>query len=1236
MNGNASMPFPFVGLPSVWSLAIFIASYVISGSVGQELALIPGVSITFWPPVGILMATMLLSPSSSWRWWIAAGGIGELTCNYLWFHNAIPFALIYYSANALEAWTGTWLASRWMRSPSRLETLDEVLVFLVSAAGLAPMVSATIIATTDALIGKHPFFTAWPLVWLGDSSAILVSTPLTYAAIQTWRDRAKLTAPLIIEAASLGVLIGVVAGLAFKGVLPTAYLTLPPLLWTAVRFQLKGAAVALAFLTLITALFTVRGEGEFTGHLGWSSQRIIMLQTFLAISAVSTLVVATLSAQRHKALLELQSANNMLEGRVADRTNAIRQSEERLRLANQAGHTGIVEWNANGDDGYWSDEACLLFGFPPGTIPTHARWKENIHPDDLHHAEERVAEAFAEAEAVGYAVYRNEFRVCRPDDRTIWLLSTGELRRTSDGLVLRGVVQDVTSRRQAELALLKTASSLNRERERLSLALVAGRLGVYEWNLQSRELWWSPETYLLFGLEASSFTPSLESFRALVHPDDWDELWQKTKTSIEQRDVFAHEYRIVLPDGTTRWIYNRSTVELDAQGEPLLITGVTADVSEAKQIEQALRESESRFRQMADHAPVMVWVSEANGERSFLSKTWYEFTGQSPSEGLGSGWLHVVHPDDREQVQSQYQSHITCHEPFQIDYRLLRADGVYRWAIEAAAPRLDTANQFHGYIGSVIDITERKEVERQLAEGELRFKLAAEAAGIGIVDFDAATGQQTFDEKAMQIWGFDPNQPLTPHSVLNSIHPVDRSIVESAVRASLDPQGDGRLDVECRVVHADQSVHWIVVASQTQFAEDDAGTRYATRAVGTVLDITHRKAIEQELAEQQTLLQSANAALKDADRKKDEFLATLAHELRNPLAPIRSGLQLMRLVRQDPATIEQAHSMMERQLKQMVRLIDDLLDVSRISRGKLTLQIKRIPLSLAIRNAIDTSRSLLDEKQHHLSVTIPDDPLEVDGDETRLSQVFANLLNNAAKYTDYGGQLRVTVVRHEAAVDVAIEDNGIGIPQSMLGHVFEMFTQVDHSLEKSQGGLGIGLNIVQRLVELHGGSVTAHSDGPGQGSRFIVTLPVPAMHAFEEMDESPSSRTASSVTKRRILIVDDNRDAAMTLAMMLRATGSETRIAHDGLEAISLAEHFRPDVIVLDLGMPKLNGYDACRRIREQSWGKEMLLVALSGWGQEEDKRKSRAAGFDAHLVKPVEFSQLQQILSDLTPTEAI
>ena len=355
----------------------------------------------------------------------------------------------------------------------------------------------------------------------------------------------------------------------------------------------------------------------------------------------------------------------------------------------------------------------------------------------------------------------------------------------------------------------------------------------------------------------------------------------------------------------------------------------------------------------------------------------------------------------------------------------------------------------------------------------------------------------------------------------------------------------------------------------------------------------------------------------------------MAHELRNPLAPIRNGLQIMKLAGGNPVAVEKSRGMMERQLGQMTHLIDDLMDLSRISGGKIVLQKARLKVSDVVQDAVDTSRPLIEERGHDLVVDVPPEPLYVDADRTRLAQVFGNLLNNAAKYTETGGRIRVAVERQGGDVVVTVEDNGVGIPPPMLTRVFDMFAQVDRSLEKSQGGLGIGLNIVKRLAEMHDGSIVAESDGHGTGSRFVVRLPVVLTVTTDRPDdhnEDPKAKPA----RRRILVVDDNVDGASSLAMMLDIMGNETQTAHDGLEAVALAEAFKPDVILMDIGMPKLNGFEACRRIREQPWGRNVVIVAQTGWGQEDDKRKSQEAGFDFHMVKPVDPAALEKLLANL------
>ena len=323
--------------------------------------------------------------------------------------------------------------------------------------------------------------------------------------------------------------------------------------------------------------------------------------------------------------------------------------------------------------------------------------------------------------------------------------------------------------------------------------------------------------------------------------------------------------------------------------------------------------------------------------------------------------------------------------------------------------------------------------------------------------------------------------------------------------------------------------------------------------------------------------------LEDAHRRKDEFMATLAHELRNPLAPLRTGLHLMKLAKDDSEAVEETRAMMERQIEQMVRLIDDLLDLSRIRQGKIQLRRKRLELRVAVNIAVETSRPMIEKSGHRLTITVPTDPIQVDGDVTRLAQVFTNLLNNAAKYTEQGGYVTLTVERQGSDAVVSVRDTGVGIPPQMLPTIFDLYTQVDGSLEKSQGGLGIGLALVKGLVEMHGGSVEARSEGYGAGSEFLVRLPVVLSSSGKRQGDN-DGEVVKSTARHRILIADDNRESANSLARLLDILGNETQIAHDGLEAFDLAAKLRPDVTLLDIGMPKMNGYETARRIREQDW----------------------------------------------------
>ncbi|HEY9421339.1 MAG TPA: ATP-binding protein, partial [Thermoanaerobaculia bacterium] len=376
-------------------------------------------------------------------------------------------------------------------------------------------------------------------------------------------------------------------------------------------------------------------------------------------------------------------------------------------------------------------------------------------------------------------------------------------------------------------------------------------------------------------------------------------------------------------------------------------------------------------------------------------------------------------------------------------------------------------------------------------------------------------------------------------------------------------------------------------------------------------------------------LKATQERLEEADRRKDEFLAVLAHELRNPLAPIRNAIEI--LSREDAAETDRrgARCMIERQTRQMARLVDDLLDVSRITRGRIELRKERVDLAAVVQSAIETSRPMIEASGHRLTIALPSGPVPVEVDPTRLAQVIANLLNNAAKYTPRDGQVFVTAERAGGEAVVRVRDTGIGISRPMLSRIFEMFIQADSSLERAHGGLGIGLALARRLIEMHGGTLEAFSAGPGLGSEFVVRCPV-AVEAPESLEEPERGAGAAAArgSRRRVLVVDDNEDAADSLGVLLEMMGHEVRTAYDGIAAVAKTAEFVPDVVLLDIGLPGMNGYEAARRIRQQPSGRGMRLVALTGWGQEEDKRRSREAGFDVHITKPLDPALLERLLT--------
>jgi len=545
--------------------------------------------------------------------------------------------------------------------------------------------------------------------------------------------------------------------------------------------------------------------------------------------------------------------------------------------------------------------------------------------------------------------------------------------------------------------------------------------------------------------------------------------------------------------GTLKWWDVVVAPIRNDQGEAIRFVSVSRDMTERRQMVEALAENEERFRMLADNLSQFAWTADAQGWIFWYNKRWYDYTGTTFEQMQGWGWKAVHHPDHVDRVVERIQQSWDTGEPWEDTFPLRAKDGNYRWFLSRAIPIRDEQGKILRWFGTNTDITEQR-----------------------------------------------------------------------------------------------------------------------------------------ELAEK---LQLMAAELSEGDRQKNEFLAMLAHELRNPLAPIRNAVQIIRLSDGDAEQAALASELIERQVTQLVRLVDDLLDVNRISRGKLDLRLERVDVSSIIHQAVETSRPFIDASNHQLSVTLPSTPLILQADEVRIAQVVSNLINNACKYSDAAGRIQITVERHQDEAVIYVKDTGIGIPADMLPRVFDLFTQVDKSLDRAQGGLGIGLTLVQRIVDMHGGRVSVSSDGLGKGSEFVIRLPV-----LLDLANGSAKAAVAKVEKpapRRILVVDDNRDSASSLAMLLKVVGNTTHTASDGEAALAAAEEFRPDLILLDIGLPKLNGYQVAKTIRAESWGNNIVLVALTGWGQEEDRAQSKTAGFDEHLVKPVNFDGLMTLLPKLPPVPA-
>ncbi len=733
----------------------------------------------------------------------------------------------------------------------------------------------------------------------------------------------------------------------------------------------------------------------------------------------------------------------------------------------------------------------------------------------------------------------------------------------------------------------------------------------------------NPAAEAQYGCDASQM---LGRPRSELYQERWPDARHASHAREHLQTLGSYRYESVHVCMDGRELNVESTLSLlkDTAQHPLGVLAVIRDVGERVRAQATLAESaaalaqrERQFATLVENAPDIFARMDRQLRHLYVSPVIERYSGIPAAAHIGRTNRELGMPADLcDEWAGVFERVFATGQVDRIKFRFTGADGTPLVFSSRLIPEFAPDGSVESVLSIASNITDQEAIDAALRESKTRLEFTLAAAHVGEWEIDVATGACRHSSLYDRCFGYDAPVPgWNLDMLLAHVHEGDRERVRALVARCFESRED--IEFDCRVVWPDGSVHWIDVhGSAYVSASVDASDAARLRFLGIIADITARKHIE--------------AALRDADVRKDEFLATLAHELRNPLAPIRNAVQLMHLTR-DEAMHENARKIIERQLRQMVHLVDDLLDVSRISQGKVELRLEQADVSDVVMTAVETSRPLIDAGRHDLTLKLaPPRALLVDADVTRLSQIIANLLNNAAKYTPAGGHIQVSAGREGDEAVISVVDSGIGIAKDMLPRVFDMFAQVDRSMERSQGGLGIGLALVKRLVDMHGGSVTAASGGAGLGCTFVVRLPLIRDTATRTEPAAGHALAAEPTNGQRLLVVDDNVDAAESLAQVLQMLGFHVATVHDGVDAVQRVRTWRPSIVLMDIGMPKMNGLEAAREIRALPGGEDVSLIALSGWGQHEDRRRSAEAGFDHHFVKPVDVEGLIELIRTL------
>ena len=887
---------------------------------------------------------------------------------------------------------------------------------------------------------------------------------------------------------------------------------------------------------------------------------------------------------------------------------ALRASEAAHRIAVQNLHLSLAasgavtwEWYPGTETLEWSPQYRELYGFTSDEPGHHKAWSGRVHPDDLPGVLARVQEI---VDTPGNDDLRVEFRINHPTRGIRWIGGRGLLLRDSDGnpFCMRGINFDITDRKTAEEALRENQAHLQ-------LTLEAARIGNWDLDLATDRSKRSLLHDQIFGYQKPVTNWGFQKFIQHVHPEDRAGIERQFHAALTALKDWRFECRILWPDASIHWITGHGSIFDTPQNPSKRMLGIVYDITERKQVEEALRHNEALFFTLINQAPGGVYVVDdqfLTMQVNSLARPTFAAAepviGRDFAEVMCILWGPVV----GKQLADIFRHTLATGERY-ISPRFtgqrhdLGEEKSYDWETQ----RITLPNGQSGVVCYFTDVTEQWLLEEALRASEQRAVDIIQSISDGFVTLD-----QNWRITYLSARGAEMLAPLQ----------TDISSIIGRSHWDQFPDGlGGPIEENYRRAMSDK------VPVQFEVFYTPLGTWFEIRAYPSssglsvyFLDISERKKSEKSLADQA-------AALRNADRSKDEFLAMLAHELRNPLAPLRNATEILQTPSASFPQREHAQQLLVRQIDNMSRMIDDLLDVSRITQGKIELRKERVEIGMILSAAAHVAGLSCPANAQELTVSLPDKPVFMEADATRLEQVFGNLLGNASKYSGIGSHISMNAeLVSDREIIVRISDDGIGIDPELLPRVFDLFVQSSRTLDRSHGGLGIGLTIVHRLVKLHGGTIEARSEGLGQGTEFIVRLPVLDASAIVPATHSPVSLKGRSF---RMLIVDDNQDAAETMAMVQELHGHETRIAHTGAKALAEAAIFLPEVVLLDIGLPGMDGFDVARHLRTMPGLSEAFLVALTGYGTDSDRQRAKAAGFDEHLVKPADLALLRQWL---------